>query len=77
LHFSILALIATATQLIDAKVAFTLADATLQDRLNKVLKGALRELRAPRRYSNKVRLALKPYKRRLALKVRCNAVYLL
>jgi hypothetical protein len=77
LHFSILALIATTTQLANAKVTFALVDATLQDRLNKVFKGALRELRAPRRYSNKVRLALKPYKRRLALKVRCNTIYLL
>jgi hypothetical protein len=77
LHLSTLALVAAAIQLTDAKVALTLVDTTLQDRLNKVLKGALRELRAPRRYSNKARLALKPYKRRLALKVRCNAVYLL
>jgi hypothetical protein len=77
LYLSILALIAAATQLVDAKVTLALVDTTLQNRLNKVLKGALRELRAPRRYSNKVRLALKPYKRRLALKIRCNAVYLL
>jgi hypothetical protein len=54
-----------------------LVEATLYNRLNKVLKGALRELRALRRYSNKARLALKPYKRRLALKVKCYAVHLL
>jgi hypothetical protein len=67
--------VAAATQLADAKVALALADATLQDGLNKVLKGALRELRAPRRHGNKARLAPKPHKRRLALKVRCDAVH--
>jgi hypothetical protein len=67
--------VAAATQLADAKVALALVEATLHDRLNKVLKGALGELGALRRYGNEARLALKPHKRRLALKVRCYAVH--
>jgi hypothetical protein len=67
--------VAATTQLADAEVALALADATLHNRLNKVLEGALGELGALRCHGNKARLAPKPHKRRLALKVRRYAVH--
>jgi hypothetical protein len=67
--------VAAAAELADPKVALALADTTIYNRLNKVIKRTLREQSTLGSYSDKTGGALEPYQRWLALEVRRYTVH--